>query len=108
MKTAKLNDMSRGWFVGNFTPTLYKTTDCEIGYKTYKKGDCEEQHYHKIATEITLITKGKVKMFNNVYSEGDIVIVEPGDATNFEALEDSANVVVKLPGMLNDKYLVED
>ena len=33
--------------------------------------------------------------------------MEPGDATDFEALEDAENVVVKLPGANNDKYLVE-
>ena len=107
MKEAKLNDMVRGWFVGNFTPTLYKTNDCEVAYKTYNKGDKEQKHYHKIATEITLVTKEKVRMFDKVYSAGDIIIVEPGDATDFEALEDAENVVVKLPGANNDKYLVE-
>ena len=46
-------------------------------------------------------------MFNQIYQQGDIIVVEPGDATSFEALEDSINVVVKLPGVNNDKYLVE-
>ncbi|MCC8158717.1 MAG: hypothetical protein LIO50_05800 [Phascolarctobacterium sp.] len=106
MKESKLNDMTKGWFVGNFVPTLYKTTDCEIAYKIYKKGDFERKHYHKIATEITLITKGKVKMFGKIYSEGDIVIIEPEEATSFEAMEETANVVVKIPGVNNDKYFV--
>lgn len=108
MKYGKLDEMKKGWFVGNFNPTLYKTTECEVAYKKYKKGDCEEKHYHKVATEITLITKGRVKMFDNVYCEGDIIIVEPGETTSFEALEDVANVVVKIPGVLNDKYVVEE
>lgn len=108
MKEATINSMTKGWFVGNFTPTLYQTTDCEVAYKTYKKGDQEEAHFHKIATEITLVTKGRVKMFDKEYGEGDIIIVEPGDATSFEALEDAANVVVKIPGANNDKYLVEE
>ena len=34
--------------------------------------------------------------------------MEPGDVTSFEALEDSVNVVVKMPGQNNDKYLVEE
>ncbi len=108
MKEAKLSEMTKGWFVGNFSPSLYVTTDCEVAYKTYRKGDKEQKHFHKIATEITLVAKGKVKMFDKVYSEGDIIIVEPGDATAFEALEDAANVVVKIPGANNDKYLVEE
>lgn len=106
MKEAKLSEMKKGWFIGNFSPSLYVTNDCEVAYKTYLKGDKEDKHFHKIATEITFIAKGKVKMFDKIYSEGEIVIVEPGDTTGFEALEDTANVVIKIPGVNNDKYLV--
>lgn len=98
--------MTKGWFVGNFEPSLYKTSDCEVAIKTYKKGDIENAHYHKIATEITVVVKGKVRMFDSEFVEGDIIIVEPGDVTSFEALEDAMNVVVKLPGANNDKYEV--
>ena len=47
-------------------------------------------------------------MFNQEFFEGDVLVVEPGEITDFEALEDSMNVVVKLPGANNDKYEVED
>ncbi len=107
MKTAKLKDYTKGWFIGNFEPTLYKTNEVEVAVKKYVKGDYESKHFHKIATEITLVVKGQVKMFGNIYSEGDIVICEPGDATDFEALTDAENVVVKIPGANNDKYLVD-
>lgn len=107
MRVSKLSDMKGGWFIGNFEPSLYKTNDCEVAVKTYKKGDCEEAHYHRIATEYTIVTSGKVKMFDTEFVQGDIIIVEPGDATAFEALEDTTNVVVKIPGANNDKYLVE-
>ncbi len=106
MKLSRIYDMTKGWFVGNFDPSLYKTNDCEVAVKSYKKGDAESAHYHKIATEITVIISGRVRMFDRDFSAGDIVYVEPGEATAFEALEDSVNVVVKLPGANNDKYLV--
>lgn len=106
MRKATLKEMKGGWFIGNFDPSLFKTNACEVAVKQYKKGDKEGKHFHKIATEYTVIIKGKVRMFNEIYSEGDIVVVEPGDATDFEALEDSVNVVVKLPGANNDKYVI--
>lgn len=108
MKCYKLDEMTKGWFIGNFEPSLYKTNDCEIGVKRYKKGDCEQKHYHRIAKEYTVIVKGRVKMFDKEFTEGDIVLAEPGDITGFEALEDSVNVVVKIPGANDDKYVVED
>lgn len=106
MKNAKLKNMKGGWFIGNFEPSLFKTNDCEVAVKSYKKGDKEAKHYHKIATEYTVVVKGRIKMFGNVYEEGDIVVVEPGETTEFEALEDAMNVVVKIPGANNDKYVV--
>ena len=94
MRVEQLKNMKAGWFIGNFEPSLFKTNDCEVAVKTYKKGDKESKHYHKIATEYTVIIKGKVRMFDHIYEEGDIVVVEPGDATDFEAREDAMNVVV--------------
>ena len=106
MKPAKLENMVKGWFVGNFDPTLLKTNEVEVAVKEYQKGDYEEKHYHKIATEITVITAGRVKMNGVEYKKGDIILMEPNESTDFECLEDGTqNVVVKLPGVNNDKYL---
>lgn len=106
MKHALLNEMTKGWFVGNFSPTAYKTNACEVAVKYYKAGDKEHKHFHKIATEITLILSGIVKMAEREWNAGSIIILEPGEITDFEALTDAINVVVKVPGALDDKYIV--
>lgn len=108
MKTAQLSHMVKGWFVGNFTPTLYRTNDVEVAVKSYRAGDSEGAHYHKIATELTVIISGSVRMNGVGYGPGDIIVMEPGDVTDFVALTDAVNVVVKIPGANNDKYLKED
>ena len=105
MLIRKINDMTKGWFIGNFEPTMYRTNDVEVAVKRYKRGDREEKHYHKIATEITVVVEGRVRMFDQVFDAGTIIVVEPGEATDFEALEDTINTVVKIPGANNDKYL---
>ena len=33
MKVAKLEDMVKGWFVGNFEPTIHKINDVEVEVK---------------------------------------------------------------------------
>lgn len=108
MKTAHLDDMFKGWFVGNFDPTLCRTNNVEVAVKIYSAGDSEGAHYHKIATELTVIISGSVLMNGVEYYAGDIVVMEPGDITDFEALTDAVNVVVKLPGANNDKYTAEE
>ena len=104
MRTAKLSDMKNGWFVGNFEPTLYKTNNVEVAVKSYSAGAYEKKHYHKIATEITVVTKGAIRMNGKEFTAGDIIIMEPNEATDFYAIIDAENVVVKLPGANNDKY----
>jgi len=106
MKLNKLNEMFKGWIVGNFEPTLYKTDDVEVAVKEYKAGDRDEKHYHKIATEITVIVSGHVLMNGLTYSSGDIITIEPGEATDFEALSDAKTTVIKIPCVQDDKYLV--
>ena len=107
MRTAKLSDMTKGWFVGNFQPTLYQTENVEVAVKTYKAGDHEIAHYHKIATEISVVISGTVEMNGIRYETGDIIVMEPGEVTDFLAVTDAVNTVVKIPGASNDKYIKE-
>ena len=104
MNHANLRDMVIGWFVGGFSPNAFFTDACEVAVKQYKAGDYEGVHFHKIATEITLILSGRARMAGGEWTSGDIIVLSPGEATDFEALEDTVNVVVKVPGALNDKY----
>lgn len=108
MRTSNLKEMTKGWFVGNFNPTLYSTNDVEVAVKSYSAGDREEAHYHKIATEITVVVSGIIKMNGVEYREGDIIVLEPNEVSDFEAITDAVNTVVKLPGANNDKYLVAE
>ena len=104
MKHYRFDDMVKGWFVGDFTPTSFSTKTCEVAVKRYNAGDYESSHHHKIATEITLVLSGQVRMIGKIWGEGDIIVLEPGIATDFEALTDAVNVVVKVPGALDDKF----
>jgi quercetin dioxygenase-like cupin family protein len=101
----KLDDMTKGWFIGAFEPTLFSTNDVEVGVKNYKAGDYEAAHYHKVATEFTVIISGTVEMSGRNYTKGDILKINPGVATDFKAVTDVTTVVVKVPGASNDKYI---
>ena len=100
-----IDNMTKGWFIGNFEPTVLSTNDVEVAIKKYMKGEYEELHFHKIATEVTLIVEGIVKMKGSTYKTGDIITIRPGISTDFKAITDVTTVVVKHPGANNDKYL---
>ena len=104
MKTSQLSDMKAGWFVGDFLPTCYKLKECEVACKYYKQGDSEERHVHKVATEITVIASGHVVMNGVEFRNGDIILLEPGEPTDFHVLQDTITIVVKMPSLLGDKY----
>ena len=108
MKKYNYKDMKLGWFVGDFIPSAFETKDCEVAVKNYNAGDSEENHFHKVATEITLILNGKIKMNEKEFSEGDIIVIEPNEPVKFEAITDVTNVVVKIPSVKGDKYLVNE
>jgi mannose-6-phosphate isomerase-like protein (cupin superfamily) len=106
MRSYKLNEMVKGWFVGNFEPTIIKTNDVEVAVKNYNKGESEPSHHHRVATEITVVVSGSILMNGKKFIAGDIVVLEPYESTNFEVLENGTiNVVVKFPGASNDKYV---
>ncbi|MXV17467.1 hypothetical protein GS398_19365 [Pedobacter sp. HMF7056] len=105
MEKYNLADMVKGWFVGNFEPTLYRTNDVEVGVKQYAEGEYEASHHHKIATEFTVIVTGEVEVNGKRYSAGDILKVPPGTSANFRTLTPVTTCVVKVPGAGNDKYV---
>lgn len=96
----------RGWFVGQFERAVFKTDACEVAYQYNHKGEHCAPHTHRIATEINLITRGRVIMSGQEFEAGDIIIMEPGDVCECKYLEDTYTVVVKVPGVLDDKYLL--
>ncbi len=102
----KLDIFTKGWFVGNFSPTLLPTDAVEVAVKHYKAGESEGAHYHKVATELTVIVSGRVRMSGEEFGPGEIIKIEPGQATDFIPLEDNTvTVVVKVPCVRGDKYM---
>lgn len=108
MKVHRIENFTKGWFIGDFEPSLFKTKDFEICIKLYTKGDYDKTHVHKVATEYIAIVDGTVRMNGNgkssIYSKGDLIEIMPGDYTDFEALTDATTIVVKVPCVKGDKY----
>jgi quercetin dioxygenase-like cupin family protein len=104
MKLFKLADMTKGWFVGHFAPTAFSTSATEVAVKEYAAGDREDWHYHKIAVEVTLILSGEVRMNGTHFCAGDIIFIEQGEGTDFEAITAVTTVVTKVPSVGGDKY----
>lgn len=106
MRRDRLETMVKGWFIGDFNPAALKTTACEVAIKHYAAGDYEAAHVHMIATEVTAIVVGQVRMGGRDWEAGDILTIAPSEATDFLALTDTITVVVKMPSAPDDKVVL--
>ena len=104
MEVLNINDMTGGWFIGNFEPSALKTNQFEVCYKVHKKGEAWPVHYHKVATEINYLIRGAMRIKNRELREGDIFILHPGEIADPVFLDDCELIVVKTPSVKNDKY----
>ena len=106
MKLHRLEDMIGGWFVGNFSPTVFKTSDVEVSYKKHPKGEIWDVHYHEKVTEVNLLVRGQMILQGKKLVSGDIFTLDPYEIADPEFLEDCEIVCVKFPGITNDKISV--
>jgi hypothetical protein len=107
MKIERLENFTRGWVAGDFEPSIIRTKDFEVSVRDYKKGDKQPRHFHKVAKEVTIIVSGKFLINGQELIKGDCAILEPGEAADFECLDDGSNTVIKTPSEIGDKYLAE-
>tara|TARA_R110000823_G_scaffold241925_1_gene366527 strand:- start:711 stop:1043 length:333 start_codon:yes stop_codon:yes gene_type:complete len=107
MKIYKFDEMVGGWFIGDFSPSSFKTKDFEVCYKKHSKGEKWDTHYHKLGTEINYLIKGKIKIQNRLVIAGEIFILSPYEIADPKFLEDCELVIVKTPSNIKDKYVVD-
>ena len=103
MQILRLESFPGGWFVGDFEPTLFRNRDFEVAVKFFLRGDAEPEHYQRVATEITVVIDGRCRMGSCELSPGDLMVVEPGEAFDFEALTNVTIVALKFPSLPHDK-----
>lgn len=107
MKKLKLTDSgARGWFIGDFPGAVVQTKDFEVCYQTNSQDISQGAHYHKIITEVQLVTRGRMTINGVEFGVGDICVLEPGEHYYAEYLEPTDVVAVKFPSVPGDKYLL--
>jgi len=105
VNVTRIEDYIKGWFVGNFSPVLIPSKDFEIAVKWFKAGEKEAIHKQIIATEVTVVIEGSIKLGDQIFIKGDVILIPPGEFAAFESLTDSALVCLKTPSIPDDKVL---
>lgn len=98
-----LSEMKRGWLVGDFAPSVLRTSDFEVGILEHKKGELWSPHVHYIATEINVLISGLMSI-NNINIEPNVIFTVPkGLLTRAVFHEDCKILCIKTPSDTNDK-----
>ena len=107
MKKLRHSDSGdRGWFIGDFAQAVVKTKDFEACWQQNAAGVKDTPHYHKVTTEVQLLTRGRMIVNGVEFGPGDICIIEPGDHYYGEYLEDTEVFAIKFPSVPSDKYYI--
>jgi quercetin dioxygenase-like cupin family protein len=106
MKITRLSDYVRGWIVGDFEPSILRTKDFEVGLLTHKKGEEWPKHIHELATEYNVLVQGKMRVNGQYIYEGEVFVIEKGEAAKPEFFEDCLVLVIKVPSVIGDKHEV--
>lgn len=101
-----MSDMSGGWFIGNFEPSVLKTDQFEVCYKFHSKGEKWDTHYHKKGTEINYLIEGKMIIQDKELNKGDIFVLNPYEIADPFFLEDCTLLIVKTPSIPGDKFII--
>jgi quercetin dioxygenase-like cupin family protein len=103
MILARVEDFKDGWFIGDFSPSVMQTGDFEVCLKSFRSGEKEPRHYQKSATEVTVVVSGRCRMGSVHLSAGDILVLDAGEISDFEAIDDCIVVGIKSPSLPDDK-----
>lgn len=106
MKIRRIEEMHRGWLIGDFEPSIYQTKDFEVGILTHPRGEKWPAHYHKVATEYNILLEGKMRVCDVDLSPGDIFVIEPNEIADPIFYEDCKILCVKVPSHTQDKFTV--
>lgn len=106
MQVDTISNYIRGWYVGDFSPSIHQTSEFEVGLLTHKKGEVWEAHFHKKAREINLLLEGRMLIHGIELSAGQLFVLEPWEVADPIFLEDCKVLVIKTPSVKGDKYII--
>ncbi len=104
MRMMKIGDMKKGYFVGNFEPSIVKNDCVEISIKGAGRYTLDAAYYRKKDTTLIVILSGKMDIDGEKYGKGDALVFEPGELINLFALTNLGMLVIHFPGTKKDLH----
>jgi len=110
MKISNISNYTKGWFIGDFVPSLYKTNRFEAAIHKHPRGYTAPLHYHEKTTEYNIIITGEIEINTQVgilkLSDGDIFVYEPFEVCNVKFIKDTTLVIIRDFSIPDDKVFL--
>jgi hypothetical protein len=106
MKTYDIDQFTGGWFVGDFTPAIIRTTAFEAGYKHHVAGESWPVHYHEHMEEVTLLLEGEMHIRGKILKGPCLFLLERNEPADPVFVTDCKVFVIKTPSVPGDKVII--
>ena len=102
MERGRLEQMTKGWWIGDFLPSFHRTSLVEVGYKIHPAGEIYPPHYQQTAHEWNLLIHGTLIANDQTLQAGDLFHFLPQEVCRVRFVTDCEVVVVKMPSLPQD------
>lgn len=103
----RIENFTRGWFIGDFEPSLLKTKEFEVALISHDKDEHIPLHYHAKAIEYNVLVLGKMLVNGEEINAGDVFVFSKNEVADVTVLEESKVMCVKVPSMIRDKICIK-
>lgn len=107
MRRDRIENFTRGWIIGNFEPSILKTSNFEVAVLFHHKDEQIPKHYHQNLEEFNMVLSGKMIVNGHELIDGDIFVLEKRELVDVTVLEDTRVLCVKVPSIPEDKVCIE-
>ena len=92
-------DFLRGWFVGQFDPSLYTDPNVEIGIKDFTEGlEKPDEHFHTKGYEMSMVLQGTMQNKSGRFTQGEYYIQSPLEPDTNTFMPKTKVLIVRFDG----------
>ena len=106
MKLFDPKDYQGGWFIGDFEPSIWRTSAYEVGYKHHTAGEPWPTHYHEHMDELTFLLSGTMIRQGQTMTGPVIFELSRGEIADPVFVTDCTIFIIKAPSVPGDKVVV--
>jgi choline kinase len=105
-KIATTENMVRGWFIGDFLPSILRTQEFEVGFGDHFVNQKWPYHIHDDMEEYNYVLEGSLQLSGIDYHTGDFFMFERGTPAIPSFATHCKIVCIKSPSVRGDKRVI--